>query len=161
MPIQILNRHAILVPVKKFIFDHFFHLITVKICLNFFLTFRAKTLIFSKKLMTTYSNGFQALPLTVASCITASTDYGNYLSPGCGFCEPNLLANVNQCTLKSNDGLSTTICSQQNNGNMINVTSCFSGTFSLNNGPLASPTPNQQACNVQFCKVSQTCFFFL
>jgi len=111
--------------------------------------------------MTNYSNGFQALPQTYAYCVTASTDYGNYLTPGCSLCEPNLLANVNKCTLKSNDGLVTTICSQQNNGNMINVTSCFSGTFSLlNSNPLLAVTPKQQACNAPFCKVNVKYFGF-
>ncbi len=102
--------------------------------------------------MTTYADGFRALPQTTLSCTVASNDLGTFNSQGCGFCVPSLLANVNyKCILKSNDGLMTTICSQQNNGNMFNVTSCFSGTFSLvNNSPLI---PKQQACNAPFCQV--------
>ena len=117
----------------------------------FFLSLSIK--IHNAKLITTYTDGFKALPSTVGSCVTASDDLGTVNSQGCAFCQPNLLLAVNQCILKSNDGLITAVCSQKENGNALAVTSCYTGIFST--GSTNMPTAQPCAKSSQYCQVNK------
>jgi hypothetical protein len=101
-----------------------------------------------------YTNGFRSSPTTTYTCVPADKDQGSYLFKACSSCEPVLLASGRTCVFKSDDGLFTTICSQVDYGNRINVTSCYVGTFN----PNSTTMPTTQSCDDQYCKV--ICFVF-
>ncbi len=94
-----------------------------------------------------YSNGFATLPTTIYSCVNQQSDS---LGLGCSGCNSALLP-LGACFLESNDGLTTTHCTKKSGGNLMNVTSCFDGVFSIINTSM--PMPQTKSCNVPYCKV--------
>ena len=79
------------------------------------------------------------MPHSTASCVLAQTDFGDLNHRGCVNCKEKL---ENKCILKSNDGLLTTVCSYQNNGNFLIVNECFAGSFTAFQSPISKKCYN-------------------
>ena len=114
-----------------------------------------KTNLFIFQLVITYPTTFLSLPTTTLSCVIAEVD-GDFFNSsltilGCANCSSTSLALERGCMLNTSDGLSITYCSQVEDGNRPQVTSCYQGPFSTTNVDSFMGTSCGSA--FEFCRV--------